>query len=181
VPDSHVRMLTTAVASGDTEAFGRFYDEWFDFMYAQARHITQRDEATCLDIVQDAMMRVIRSLKPFDNQSSLQTWLRVVVMSCAYDYLRSESRRRQREQIACSDRNSTIIPESDITEQLAWLRNELAAMGRHNADLFLFRHRMGWTLRTIGNLVGLSPGAVDGRISRTLKELRQRAVSTFQE
>ena len=179
--DSHVRTITSAIASGHTEAFGRFYDEWFDYMYTQARHITQRDEATCLDIVQEAMMRIVRAIKPFDETVRLKAWLRMIVMNCAYDFLRAEARRKKREQTALAHMKASMTPQHDTEEQLAWLRKELTGLEQQNADLVFFRHRMGWTLSAIGKFMGLNPGAVDGRLTRTLKQLRKRAHSIFQE
>jgi hypothetical protein len=34
------------------------------------------------------------------------------------------------------------------------------------------RHRLGWTLERIGAVVGLAPGAVDGRLRRIIGRLR---------
>ncbi len=36
------------------------------------------------------------------------------------------------------------------------------------------RHRFGWTLQDIGRALGLSPGAVDGRLRRLVRTLRKR-------
>lgn len=177
--DATINELTAAIASGDTEAFGRFYETWFDFMYAQARRATGRDEAICLDIVQDSMMKVIRSMRPFDEEAPFRRWLRAVVINCAYDRLRSESRRRAREQAA-----ATYQPPDDtddLEERLAWLRNELARMDEQSSRLLIMRHRFGWTLQQIGAIVGLSPGAVDGRLRRTLVGLRKKGEETFQQ
>ena len=62
-----VRELTAAIASGDTEALASLYREHFDSLYGQARRITGRDESFCLDVVQDAFMRVIRSIPIMDT------------------------------------------------------------------------------------------------------------------
>jgi DNA-directed RNA polymerase specialized sigma24 family protein len=80
-PSSTIQRLTTAIASGDTEAFGRFYDRWFDWSVAEARRATGRDESFCLDVVQDAMMRVIKSMKPLPHEAALYRWMRVVIRS----------------------------------------------------------------------------------------------------
>ena len=178
MPDNTIGKLTAAIASGDTEAFGRFYETWFDFMYAQARRATGRDEATCLDIVQDAMMKVIHSIRPFDEEARFRPWLRAVVINCAYDRLRSESRRIAREQTASTNKTETDIEE--LEDRLAWLRGELASMDEHSTRLIIMRHRFGWTLQQIGAAVGLSPGAVDGRLRRTLSTLRKKGSETFQ-
>ncbi|UCD74291.1 MAG: sigma-70 family RNA polymerase sigma factor [Phycisphaerales bacterium] len=180
MPDVTIQQLTAAIASGDTEAFGHFYEMWFDFMYAQARRATQRDETTCLDIVQDAMMRVIRSIRPFEEEARFRRWLTAVVNSCAYDRLRSESRRKAREQVA-ADRRPDHETVDDLRERLDWLRDELGKLDDFTARLLTMRHRFGWTLKQIGTAVGLSPSAVDGRLSRALGALRRRGARIFQE
>ena len=88
--ESEIAKTTRTIASGDTEALARFYSQWFDPMYAMARRSTGRDESFCLDVVQECMMRVIRSIKPMATESELRRWLHVVVRSCALDALRRE-------------------------------------------------------------------------------------------
>ena len=92
-----VRELTAAIASSDTEALASLYREHFDSLYGEARRITGRDESFCLDVVQDALMRVIRSIPIMETEAGLRRWLSFVVRSCAYDRLRQMARRRHRE------------------------------------------------------------------------------------
>ena len=63
------RRITDAIAHGDSSAFGLFYDAWFTFAFDEANRYTQRDEATCLDIVQDAMLKAARSMQPLESPS----------------------------------------------------------------------------------------------------------------
>jgi RNA polymerase sigma factor (sigma-70 family) len=175
-----VRELTAAVASGDTEAFARLYRDRFDEMYAEARRATGRDESFCLDVIQDAMLRVIKSMKVMDTEQRLRAWLRVVVQSCAYDRLRSEARRQRREQAALATTQSAS-PDGDLAERLEWLRGEMAELEAPQAQLLMLRYRLGWTLQRIGSALGLKPGAVDGRVGRALSTLRRRARESFDE
>ena len=177
--DDSIRQLTRAIASGDTEAFARFYRRWFDRMYAEANRVTGRDESFCLDVVHDGMMRVIRSLGPMDNEAVLWGWLRAVIRSCAFDRLRREMRRRRREQAGAG----IALPAApdDLEERLAWLREELAQLDEREAALLTMRHRFGWTLRQVAGAAGLNPGAADGRLRRTLQTLRRRAKEAFDE
>ncbi|MCP4590694.1 MAG: RNA polymerase sigma factor [bacterium] len=175
-----VTELTAAVASGDTEAFARFYRGRFDEMYGVARRTTGRDESFCLDVVQDALMRVIRSMKPMDTETHLRAWLRAVVSSCAYDRLRSEARRRRWEQ-AAAELRPVESPDDGLEERLAWLQDELEHLDAPQARLMMMRYRLGWTLQRIGDAVGLKPGAVDGRVGRVLAALRRRAKESFDE
>ncbi len=169
---SETRILTAAIASGDTEAFARFFNEWFEWMGRESARLSGRDDAFCADVVQDSMMRVIRSLKPMDAEDGLRRWLRVVVRSCVYDRLRQESRRHARDRAA--SRPASRHPDPDLQGRIRWLEKELQSVGDANADLLLMRYRFGWTLQQIGATLGLKPGAVDGRLRRLLSTLRRR-------
>jgi RNA polymerase sigma factor (sigma-70 family) len=179
--EESIQQMTAAIASGDTEAFARFYRARFDSMYAEARRSTRRDEAFCLDVVQDAMMRVIKSMSPMESEGSLRAWLRAVVQCCAYDRIRAESRRARRERAAAQDRPAERAAVDDLEERLAWLRHEWADLDQQQARLLVMRYRFGWTLRRIGEALGLKPGAVDGRLTRAVGELRSRAQEHFHE
>src|SRR4051812_27498718 len=41
--------LTAALAAGEERAVETFYQRYFDWLYAQARRATRRDESFCLD------------------------------------------------------------------------------------------------------------------------------------
>jgi RNA polymerase sigma factor (sigma-70 family) len=180
VCETDAATLTRAVASGDTEAFARFYGQWFDTMYAMARRCTGRDESFCLDVVQEAMMRVIRSLKPMSHEMDLRRWLSVVVRSCALDLLRRELRQRKRYQEPFSGKRCQE-PLSEMAEQIAWLRRQLHDLPADDARLLSMRFRFGWTLERIGRALGLKPGAVDGRLTRSIAALKERATEDFDE
>ena len=163
--------LTSRIASGDTEALSILYDAWFDRMYAETRRTTGRDESFCLDVVQDAMMRVIKSLRRIETEAGLWGWLRVTLRSCVCDRLRQESRRQRRE----AGRPVSTTTTADLTEHEAWLRNELRRLDTPTWTLLMMRHRFGWPLARIAAALGLTPGAVDGRLRRAQDALRRRA------
>ncbi len=177
---SKVRSLTEAIASGNTEAFATFYRQWFDTMYAQAHKASGRDESFCLDVVQDAMLRVIKSVPSMASADDLRRWLRVVVQSCAYDRFREEARRKAREQRAVAVRgsnnsNDEVRAEENTVDRIRWLERQLQSLDDRDFQLLLMRHRFGWTLKRFGRTLGMKPGAVDGRIRRVLRKLRRRA------
>lgn len=170
--DESTRELTSAIASGDSEAFARFYRGWFDRAYGYAKRATGRDEAFCLDVVQDAMMRVIRSMRAMESEKEVGNWLRAVVTSCAYDRLRKEKRGHLREAGAAARKPDE---GDDFHERLAWLRTELSNLDPATHPLIVLKFRFGWTLERIGQVLGLKPGAVDGRIRRATQELKEKA------
>lgn len=167
------RQLTSAIASGDTEAFARFYQRWFDEMLREARRAGAADEQSGLDVVHDAMMRVIRKLRPMPDDAHLRRWLRKVVRSCAVDRIRRESRRRRRELRRGSA--TATIPDPVVDGHEAWLESELERLDEGSRQLLVMRHRFGWTLERIGAATGMPVGTVHGRITRAVDELRRRA------
>jgi RNA polymerase sigma factor (sigma-70 family) len=140
-------------------------------MRRESARLSGRDDAFCADVVQDAMMRVIRSLRPMDEKDGLQRWLHVVVRSCVYDRLRADLRRQAREHATVTP---SLQPDPDLQGRIRWLEQELRSVGDANAELLLMRYRFGWTLQQIGTALGLKPGAVDGRLRRLLGTLRRR-------
>lgn len=176
--------LTQAIAKGDPSAFACFYDEWFGRMFRMARSSTGRDESFCLDVVQEAMLKVMRSMKRFENENELRAWLRVIVMRCALDQIRCERRRRARESAHVGDRAPGAIQHDSQCgedERAAWLEAQLAGLDAHRSLLVAMRFRLGATLERISRIVGLAPGAVDGRINRSLAQIRAAAQEEFDE
>lgn len=169
-----VSSITAGVARGDREALATFYAQWFDPMYAMARHATGRDEAFCLDVVQESFVKVIRSLGRIEHPEVLRAWLRRVVTRTAYDMLREERRRLERER--ASTRSEAVEPDNAPgPSRIEWLEEEIARMDAHDGRLILARHRFGWTLRKVGASLGIGTGAADGRLGRIVARLRERA------
>jgi RNA polymerase sigma factor (sigma-70 family) len=104
------------------------------------------------------------------------------VQSTAYDLLKSESRRTRRETVvAVSGNGHTPAEPLQSAEQLAWLRNQLAAADPQIARMIDLRFQQSWTLARIGRLMGLSVGTIDGRLRRAVGRLRELAREEFDD
>ena len=51
-----------------------------------------RSRADAEDAVQDAFLKVYRSMKGFEGQSALSTWIYRILINCCYDALRTRKR-----------------------------------------------------------------------------------------
>lgn len=175
---NEIARITGEIASGCPEAFAQLYRAKFDLVYAVARRTTRCGEDVCLDIVQDAMMRVIRYMRPFDDADALDRWLACVTRSVAFDHLRRERRRLLREREAADHRATAADHDArdrDILERLDWVRQELRGLDRVAAEIIELRFRAGLTLEAIGQRLGLTVGAVHGRLMRAVAKLRRKA------
>ena len=179
--DSATEKLTRALAAGNEDAVETFHRRYFDWLYAQARRATRRDEAFCLDVVQDAMLRIIRTVHPVECDVRFRAWLKLVVQTTAWDRLRSEKRRRQRELVAIAGREASESDDPPDAEQQEWLREQIARCDPEIARMIELRFERRWTLARIGKLLGLSIGTVDWRLRKALKDLREKAIEDFDD
>ncbi len=169
-----IRARLDAIAAGDEEAFAEVYDAWFDHVVAAARGATRRDESFCLDIAQEVFVTLIHRPPRARTEAALGAWLATTAKRRALDHLRAERRRLAREldrPVASGADGST----SDHRARLAWLDERLAELSDDEARLLIARSRFGWTLERIGRAFGLTPSAVDGRVTRITRRLRERA------
>src|SRR4051812_26077471 len=90
------------MSRGDRRALAAFYERYFGLLLRLARAATGKrraaDEHLCLDVVHDAVLKVVRTVRPVTGgEGQLVAWLELVVRSVAYDLLRREQRRSARE------------------------------------------------------------------------------------
>jgi RNA polymerase sigma factor (sigma-70 family) len=169
-----IQKLTAAMAAGDGRAVEAFYRGYFDFMYGQARKMTGRDEAFCLDVVQDAVIRVIRTVRRVSTEAQFFAWLRLVTQTAAYDLLKSESRRKRREAVVAVMGSAVEVSYEGDEEmdRLAWIRSEIARLDPEIVRMIEMRFEKRWTLARVAEAMGVSIGTVDGRLRRALRQLR---------
>ncbi len=176
---------TSRIAAGDPEAFGAFYEAWFERVFAMARGISRRDESFCLDVVQDCMMRVVKSISRMQDEAAIGTWLARAVYSATIDRLRSEQRRRRREHaFAAGTRGCEAVDPMVAlqgSEERAWLASQLAELAEADRVLVLARFEGGMTLARVGERFGMSGHCAHGRIRRVLARLRRAAQEWIDE
>ncbi len=167
---------------GDPNAFALFYEKTFEPMFSEVKRLVERDEQTTLDIVQDAMLKAIRCIKPLDDERSVVAWSRAVAKSTAYDWLRKHARRKE---VSYNDELEIPIDESDVkipdAARIEWIEQQLLQLPVELQNMIAFRYRIGWSLRRIGQAFGLKTGAVDGRIGRAIRILQEKAKREFHD
>lgn len=174
--------LTARIRTGDGAAFATFYELWFDRLLAMACSLTRRDEAFCLDIVQDCLLRVVRKMPALATEAAVAAWLARALLRGAADRLRSEARRARREDAAAAQRGHADLASDAAVidaERRRWLHARLAELPAADRDLLLARFHDGDTLADAGARFGLSGHAAHGRIRRLILRLKDAARGTF--
>jgi RNA polymerase sigma factor (sigma-70 family) len=177
--------VTRGIEAGDARSVQIFYEAHFDRLLVVAHRLTGRDEATCLDLVQLALLKAIRCLRPMADGQQLDRWLQVVLKTTAWDWLRRERRRREEpagrsgEISLLAEASSTPTVVEDDCVRLAWIEEQLEQTEPELRRLLSLRYRLGWTLQQIARHCGLKTGAVDGRLRRAVQQLREQAQRDF--
>lgn len=145
-----------------------FYEATFDNALADARRLTGRDEAFCLDAVQEAYLRAARSLPAMDSWPACRAWLKRAIASSAIDRIRADAARSRREASAHTQDNR----ESEHLDQLHGL---LARFEGHfdERQWHALRLHVGQDLplSAVGRAMSLSRHAVHGLVRRGLATL----------
>ena len=176
-------VTTRGMVNGDAECFQEFYDAHFDLMFREASRLLGRDENTCLDIVQESLLKTMRAIRPIESAGQLQQWTRMVVRTTALDWLRKKQRRRESTSEAIGDLAVETDHDAHQNElaRMMWIEEQLRATAPEIRQLLSLRYRLGWTLKEIASHLGIKTGAVDGRIRRAMDELKKQARANADE
>jgi RNA polymerase sigma-70 factor, ECF subfamily len=173
---SAVAQLTRRLAAGEEEAFREFHAQYFDRLHQFLLGVTHGNEDAAREALQETLLRLIRYARPFDDEDTFWCWLKRVGRSAALD----QGRQRSRYQ-ALLDRFSLRwrgqpAPgpepiEPDWQTLLAESLNELEATDRR---LIKGKHLEGATVKELGVEAGLTEKAVESRLVRLRRQLRDR-------
>ena len=174
--------ITRRIAAGDERAFAAFYEAWFAPALALARAVSRRDEAFCLDVVQDVMLVVARRLPALDGDPSLRAWMTRTDVNAVTDRVRAESRRRRRERaVADKAPAARAEPWLELAEQErhAWLSASVAALPAVEQALVQARFGGAASVTAVADDLGITPDAAHGRLRRALDKLRLKAAELW--
>jgi len=169
--------LVTAIGRWDADAFAEAYRRHAGAVYSLAWRTTG-DRHTAEELVQEVFVRLWEHPERFEaERATLRTFLLVETRGRGLDFVRSRSRRVQRE-----ERSSRLVPQPEYDLELEiWdltlaerVRDALDALNpdeRHAVDLAYFGRR---SYRDVARILGEPEGTVKGRLRSALAKLRTR-------
>jgi RNA polymerase sigma-70 factor (ECF subfamily) len=170
--------LIAAARRGDRPALDRLLTDARPRLLAVAlRVVRDRDDAE--DVVQEALLKVCRSLKRFEGRSSFSTWLHRIVVNAALDRLRRHGARRERpaddddRDVAPADKVDEQTPERVVSrrETGAVVRGALARLSPIHREVLELREFEGESYRDLARLVRCPVGTVMSRLHHARHKL----------
>ena len=167
------QVLLRAYARNRCEAsFSELVHRHVDFVHSTALRIL-RNPSLAEEVTQRVFLALAQHSARLQDRASVTGWLHETARNLAINTVRSEERRRQREQqTAAMDHQDTNTAE-DLWEQLApRLDRALAQLNATERDVLLWRYFERRTAEQIGERLGLSSEAAQKRVARALDRLR---------
>ena len=168
--------ISKLIVNGDEDAFETYFNEFFRLMLSESRRISGRDEATCLDIVQNAMIKATRSMIRLNDEQHAIAWTRVLIRCATLDWLKLKANLLLNSIDESAAETCEFGAAIDVRARILWIEEQLQQCPPQTRRMISLRYRVGWTLEQIANRYGLKTGAVDGRIRRALSKIREQAL-----
>jgi RNA polymerase sigma-70 factor, ECF subfamily len=175
LPDNPIALLQQ-IASGDREAFGRFYDRYASLAFTFAlRLLGSRSEAE--DLLQEVFLQVWRQAQSYSpERGSPEAWLITMTRSRAIDKLRSR-RRREMSPLA-SDEPPRVEggrqaePPTQASEAKLTVQGVLTKLPETQRIVLELAYFDGLTQSEIAARLGEPLGTVKTRMRAGLERLR---------
>ncbi|MEO6880396.1 MAG: sigma-70 family RNA polymerase sigma factor [Mycobacteriaceae bacterium] len=170
------QALVEAARLGDRGAFEEIVRRNGASMYRYARRML-RDSGDAQEAVQDAFVAAWQGLESYQGRSSLTTWLLRLTVHKSIDLARrsraSPVDDRMLSTVAAGPASDPLVHATQ-GELLAELELALAELPYRQRACWVLVEVDGLSPSEVGEVVGLSPGAVRGQLHRARSNLERR-------
>ena len=174
-------QLVAAARDGSDEAFEVLFRRYQGRVVGYVRGMVS-DHGRAEDLVQEAFMSALRSLRRTDQDINFRPWIYEIAKNACIDHMR-RARRTQEVSIDSDDfspveenRISQVASGTDATvtrrDQLESLRMAFHDLPPTQHEILVMRELEGLSYDSIGNRMGLTRGAVESLLFRARRRLR---------
>ena len=175
-------FLSVIENGADQYQFLKMYERHFLRMRSAASRYARGHRYNAEDLMQEMWMRVARQVDrlTFSGEREERVYLHAVLRSCAMDFWRKESRRRQMEAPFEEAEDAPSVSDGDLSELVGRLESEeqmrqiaatLSQADREILSLVLFS---GLPVREAATALGIRPGAASKRLNRAKARLAEK-------
>jgi RNA polymerase sigma-70 factor (ECF subfamily) len=164
---------------GSGAAFASLFDLYHEKFYRIAYRVVGHKE-DALDVVQDAFVKLHRSISTWDERAAFTSWAYRIVTNMAIDLLRKRGRdRRAREesslerQDVTSDEETPELEANDVTALVGRARQAIAALPPKQRAIVALRHYEGLSLKEIAVVRECAVGTVKSTLHQAFRNLRR--------
>ncbi|MFW5698793.1 MAG: RNA polymerase sigma factor [Planctomycetota bacterium] len=163
--------------NGDEAAFEELHRAYYDDAYWAARRLLN-DDQTARDIVQEAFIRLMRSMNSYDPHKPFRAWFLRIVHNLAIDHMR----RRRHEVVSSEFTPSATVNhgrEMEADETTRRVRQVLAALPAKYRRLLQKRELDGQRADAIARDIGVDYQTTRWRIHQARKLFKREWTHRF--
>ncbi|RYZ03445.1 MAG: RNA polymerase sigma factor [Myxococcales bacterium] len=161
-------------------SFDRVYEDMFDFVYRNARHLGVPEHST-EDVVQEVFLVLHRRLSEYDGRTTLRSWVYGILANCVRSYRRSF--RRKQAPLVPAESEPRLGPASsgEDPEQRAANRQDrelllrlLSELSEEQRELIVLGEVEQLSVAEICSCIGGNPNTVYSRLRAAREALRKK-------
>lgn len=180
---SYETKLVERLRSRDPAAIEEFYKTYRSKLYSLILEQLGQDEATAEDLVQDVFLAALDSLDKFRGDSQLYTWLRSIAFHKINDLYRRQAKHPRSRGSSDEDDDSTELErvgngqppasaQMEDEEVRQSVHQALADLPQDYQQVLVLKYLKDMPVLAISQIMGRSPKAVEGLLSRARKAMR---------
>ncbi len=177
---ARIELLTHGLAAGEEEAFRQFHRLYFDRLYRFLLAVARGQEQEARDALQETFLRVARSARAFASEEVFWCWLKAVARNAARDAGRKHLRHLDLLRRFSLDRPPPPAGPRDGALDAA-LEECLGELSPPDRCLIKARYLNGETIRELSAGAGATEKAVESRLLRLRRRLREQILRKLQE
>jgi RNA polymerase sigma-70 factor, ECF subfamily len=171
-------QLVAAIRAGDAEAAETLHDRLRPRLQGTVRRLLGPGDPDAEDCVQNAFVEIVRSIERYRGESSLDHWAQTIASHVVYKHIRRRrTERRVFERGArTSDRPEPMSSMRQLVAKdlITRVREKLQALGNDKVYAFLLHDVLGFDLREISQITGVTVAAAQQRLVRGRREVHTR-------
>ena len=173
---NHKRWIRRIVQNGDKKAANAlvsfYYDEIYGFIYKRLNN-----EDTAMDITQDILVTMLRSIKHFDEKkSSFRTWLYVITKRQLANYFASKNYKADQlynlDDVTLNQLASMYINAQQVSE-LSEIKAFIDTLDHKSREIFLLKVFDQYTFAKIAEITNVPESTVKTTFYATQKRVRE--------
>lgn len=181
--DADIARLTRRLQAGDEEAFREFHARYFDRLYQFLLVMTGGRDDEAQEALQQTLLRVVKYVRAHESEEVFWSWLKAVARNAARD-----AGRKQRRYAALLERFAALwrghTPEQNAREEERLrdvVEESLEGLAPEDRRLIEGKYIEGATVRELSADAGLTEKAVESRLLRLRRELRERMLKRIRK
>lgn len=179
--DNEIKLIKKC-KRGNIDAFEELIENYEKTVFNIAlKMVKNPDDA--MDVSQEALIKVYKSISSFNFQSAFSTWLYKVVVNTCLDFLRKKKSNTYSIDVPIETEDGEIkreikdninSPETLLDKQLTkeLIHNSINKLDDIHKTVIILRDIQGFTYEEIAQILDCSLGTVKSRISRARKNLK---------